>query len=259
MCRLLGAISNKSVDLDFSLNRFEKYSKDNPDGWGLGWYENEKGEVFKQALSADDKDSEYSELSKQVFSKIIIAHIRKATEGKPSEQNSHPFKYDNWIFAHNGGVDREHLLPLLNKKFRHALNGETDSEVFFYWLLQCIEKSNNVHDGVKRAVEKIKPEIIFSGLNFLLSDGESLYSFRYSDMARNYYTLYSLKREPALPHPISFESKETKVMLHSKSLRGESAVLLCSEKLTDEDWKEVKFGNMLIIGSDLKMKEVKII
>ncbi len=53
MCRLIGVIANKPVDLEFSLERFKNFAKWNPDGWGIGWYE-EKGtaKVFKQRLSA---------------------------------------------------------------------------------------------------------------------------------------------------------------------------------------------------------------
>ncbi len=259
MCRLLGVIANKTVDLEFSLEKFEKYSKDNPDGWGIGWFDNAAAQVFKQELSASDTGSEYTGISKKVISKIIIAHVRRATEGDPSDQNSHPFQYKNWIFAHNGGVDREHLLPLLRSEFKDALKGETDSEVYFFWLLQCIEDSEDIIEGVKMALEKITPEIIFSGLNFLLSDGKSLYSFKYSDQARSHYTLYNLKRDPEISRPISFESKETKVLIHSKTLKGEGAVLVCSEKLTGEVWKDVPFGNMVIIDPDLNIQTVSIL
>jgi len=35
MCRLLGIIANKLVDLEFSLERFKEFASQNPDGWGL--------------------------------------------------------------------------------------------------------------------------------------------------------------------------------------------------------------------------------
>ena len=39
MCRLLGIIANKAVDLDFSMKKFKKFVKENHDCWGIGWYE----------------------------------------------------------------------------------------------------------------------------------------------------------------------------------------------------------------------------
>ena len=259
MCRLLGLMANRVVDLEFSLERLEEYSIQNPDGWGIGWYKDDKAQVFKQGFSVDSEDSDYAAISRSVESMTIIAHVRQMTEGEPANRNSHPFKLKNWIFAHNGGVDREHLLPLLTEEHHDALQGETDSEVFFYWILQCMEDKQDPVAGIDTAVKKIVEGIQYSSLNFLLSDGNKMYTFHYSDKAREHYSLYRLNRDPALPGPISIESEETKVLLHSKALKGESAILICSEKLTEEDWEEIPFGNLVIVDQNLKMDEFKIL
>lgn len=258
MCRLLGLVANKPVDIEFSLRRFKEFSTYNPDGWGIGWYENNSPMVFKQGISAKDKESQFPNLSKEVRSKIIIAHLRKGTGAPPSEVNSHPFQHRNWLFAHNGCVDRVYLLSLLRSDYKNELKGETDSEVYFYWILQCIEESKGVIDGIKKAVDKITSRH-YSGLNFILSDGKSLYSFSYSSNSKDYYSLWKLKREPSKSGPLEFESQETKALLHSKSLKGERAVLVCSEPLTKEKWKKIAFGSMLIIEPDLNSKEVRIL
>ena len=187
-------------------------------------------------------------------------HVRKGTGAVSSEQNSHPFKYKNWIFAHNGCVERKYLLPLLTDEHEEKLEGETDSEVYFYWLLRCIDKEQDTVKGIKRAIEAVVKRN-YTGLNFLLSNGSNLYVFRYSKYSRDYYTLYNLERNPSEYGPIELFSKETKAIIHSKSQKGEKAVLVCSEKLTDEKcekWKEIRFGNLLIIDSKLKMNLVEI-
>jgi len=258
MCRLLGIIANKPVDLEFSLEQFKKFASWNPDGWGIGWYERDEAKIFKQGISATAKGSKLPILSRNVKSKIIIAHVRKGTEAEPAERNSHPFKYGNWIFAHNGSVDRKYLLPLLSTKYSRKIRGETDSEVYFYLLLQCIDEEGSVIEGIEKAI-KITVKRKHSGLNFLLSDGSNLYAFRYTSRFKNYYTLYKLKREPSNPGPIEFLSEETKALIRSKSLKGEKAILVCSEKLTKEKWKEISLGNLLIVKPDLNIKEVKII
>jgi hypothetical protein len=66
----------------------------------------------------------------------------------------------------------------------------------------------------------------YGGLNFLLSDGSNLYTFRYSSQHRDYYSLWLLKRKPSESGPLEFESQETNALLHSKSLKGERAVLV---------------------------------
>ncbi len=257
MCRLLGLIANKPVDLKFSLMKFRELSADNPDGWGIGWYEKNSPQVFKQGISAQEKESQLPHKSKYVKSNIIIAHVRKGTGAKPSIRNSHPFKYKNWLFAHNGSVDREDLLALLKAKYMKSLEGETDSEVYFYWILQCIEESKDIINGIRKSLEIIKSQG-YTGLNFLLSDGKCLYAFRYASCCKNYYSLYKLKRAPSRNGPFEFESQETKALLYSKLLKGEKAVLVCSERLTDEKWEEIDFGGMLVIEPDLNMREVQI-
>ncbi|MCD6310497.1 MAG: class II glutamine amidotransferase [Candidatus Eremiobacteraeota bacterium] len=267
MCRLLGVIANKPVDLKFSLECFKNFAKRNPDGWGIGWYE-EKGtaKVFKQRLSAVAEESKLPILSKEVRSKIIIAHVRKRTQGNASEKNSHPFQHKNWIFAHNGSVDKNYLWELLNDNHRNAIKGETDSEVYFHWILQCVKEEENVENGLRKAIEHVVKGSYskgsysrYTGLNFLLSDGKKLYAFRYSSHSKNYYALFELKREPTTSGPMELLSKETASLIRSKSLKREKSILVCSEKLTEEEWKSIKLGNLLVINPDLNVREVNMI
>ena len=240
MCRLFSVVSNKPIEFSSVLNRFkEKFSETNPDGWGLGWYKNEKAEVFKEGIPAHDPTSQFNQLTKEVKSQIIIAHVRKLSHGPPAEENSHPFQVNNWLFAHNGIVDRDHLCSLLDPKNKQKLKGETDSEVYFYWLLQNIETHNkDVIQGVKDAINEVIREN-YTGVNFLLSDGTTLYAFRYSQSRQDAYTLYKLEKNP------------------SKSC--EKAVLICSEPLTAEEWDKIEFGHMLVVSNSLKIREVKIL
>lgn len=255
MCRLLGVIANKSVDLEFSLERFKKFAIENHDGWGIGWYdENATAKVFKQGISAVDKESGFPILSKEVRSNIIIAHVRKGTNWEPSIKNSHPFKHKNWIFAHNGCVNKKLLLNLLNGYHRSSIIGETDSEVYFHWILQCIEKEGDVVNGVMKAIEEIRKSS-YTGLNFLLSDGKKLYAYRYSSRSEDYYTLFILKRAPTISGTLELQPKETAALIRSKSLKGERAILICSEGLTQEDWESVRLGSLITIDSNLNLRE----
>ncbi|MCX8159929.1 MAG: class II glutamine amidotransferase [Candidatus Saccharicenans sp.] len=258
MCRLLGLIANQSVDLEFSLDKFKKYSSLNQDGWGIGWYENGSARIYKEALSAW-VDPGYNQKSREVQSKIIIAHVRAATTGKRARANSHPFMKDNWIFAHNGLVPREHLIKLLTAAHKKDLEGQTDSEVYFRWILQCLDKNGEVVKGISQAVGEIIGKThsnCYHGLNFLLSDGQRLYALRFSNPGSlAYYSLYYLLRDPKVDGPSEFASEETKIILRSKSLKGQRAILVCSEKLTEENWQEIKPGYLLEVGPDLRVQE----
>ena len=125
-------------------------------------------------------------------------------------------------------------------------------------IMQMIEEYEDVVHGIKTAVKKIKSGN-HTGLNFLLSDGHNLYAFRYSSCRMGYYSLYSLKRSPSKSGPFEIESQEIGALLHSKSLKVESVVLFCSEKLTKENWESISPGSLLIITPELNTKEVKIL
>ncbi len=236
MCRLLGIIANKPICAKSYLEKFRnKFGKENPDGWGIGWYESEEPRIFKDGRSILEEESRFSELSEKVKSRIIIAHVRKSTGAPPSKVNSHPFQHKNWLFAHNGRVDKDHLLSILKENFKRERKGETDSEVYFYWILECIENSKDVINGIKRAIKEVL-NYNYTGLNFLLSDGKRLYAFRYSIQSKKeYYSLWKLKRE------------------------NKGVVLVCSEKLTEKEWKEINLGSLLIIEPDLTMREIPIV
>jgi len=260
MCRLFGVIANKPVDIEFSFFKadtpFKDFSKKNPDGWGIGWYENDGPKVFKEAF-LDNKEYNFDKV-KTVKSKIIISHVRLATRGNKTLKNTHPFVYENFIFAHNGSVDRENILAYLNPEFKEKIEGETDSEAYFMLIMQFMSETKNIIDSIQKAVKIIKKST-YSGLNFIMSDGNSLYAFRDAKVNKNYYSLYYLERKPSNYSSFEYMSEETKQMIKSKLLLGEEAVLICSEPLTKgENWKPLELGELIMVDRNLKIKKLKI-
>jgi predicted glutamine amidotransferase len=250
MCRLLGIIANKPVDVKFSMGYFRDLAEDNRDGWGIGWYEDDKAHLHKEKISAMESEN-FEPQSQKVSSRIVISHVRCMTRGEPSKENSHPFKHREWLFAHNGTVNREHLINLLNEEHRNALEGETDSEVYFHYILQCIEKNSDPVVGIQEALKEIRP-LNKGELNFLLSNGKELYAFRWGN------TLFWLKRDPTEPGPLTYQSEETQALLESKALKGERAIVVCSEEISDEEWDPVKEGVLLRIGPVPEVEEIQI-
>lgn len=254
MCRLFGLIANQPVDLVFSflsgVKTLKDLSNENPDGWGVGWYDDELPRCFKEPLPAHESLS-YPREAKTIRTQIAVAHVRKATTGEMTLENCHPFCWNSWIFAHNGSIKRDVLFALLTESRRKAVQGSTDSEVLFHLLLQNIENEDDVIKGIRKGVEKAS-QFSYSSLNFILSDGISLFAYRDAAKRHGYYSLYYLIRNPTMAGPLSALSDETRMLLNSKSLAGEKAALICSEKLTDENWAQIPLRTLVIFNKSLQ-------
>ncbi len=226
-------------------NNLKKQGIDNPHGWGIGWYENEKPKIEKYGESAFYSQI-FDELVKEIKSKIFIAHVRSASSGRVhSDRNAHTFQYKNYIFAHNGTINKERIQKLLESPYDKDFTSEPiDSEIYFRFQIQNIEKENDMIKGVSKCVKEIIKDS--RGANFILTDGKNLYAFRYGK------SLYILKRLNL--SPLSACSKETYTLIESKMSTGEKAVLIASEKLTkDEEWELFYDGELCIIYKNLEV------
>lgn len=246
MCRLFGLIANKAVDVEFSLleapNNLRGQSRVHRDGWGIGWYEKGRPLISKEALPAYNSES-FQLKVKNVKSPIVIAHVRQASSGAVSKENSHPFSHENWIFAHNGTLYEEDLFEALMPPYSENLTSEgIDSELYFRYILQCIAEENDVIKGIRKATDLAK---MLGKANFLLSDGKNLYAYCSG------YSLYILERK--YTKPIGHASPETRSMIVSKLSAHEQAVIFASEKLTnDENWKPLEDDTLVMVTPDLQ-------
>lgn len=258
MCRLLGVVGNREVDVVFSFvgarRSFVEQSRSNPDGWGIGWFEGGVPRVFKESLPLYLSDME---VVRSVRSRVIVAHVRFATHGGRSLENTHPFVYGGYLFAHNGVVDRSGLLELLEPRYRGLLRGETDSEALFYYIVQTIEDVGDVVGGIVEAVRSlVERGVWFTSLNSLLATSDALYVLRYARSDPSYYTLYVLRRPSGTD--LEVLSRETRMLVISKLRSGEEAVIVASEEMTEEDWRPIRNKSLLVIDRDLEIKQYRL-
>ncbi len=169
------------------------------DGWGVAGYSESEPTFFGKSKSSAAEDPGYdSAVSKAALSKtsVLIAHIRKATSGATTLENTHPFIKDGWIFCHNGTVyDAEDISV---GKLKPA--GTTDSERLFYFIIDFLKKEvacKKIGQTIKKAVSELKSNHDYSSLTFLLANKEYLIAYRdfneqakNADDIKNYYTLY---------------------------------------------------------------------
>jgi glutamine amidotransferase len=120
-------------------------------------------------------------LAKNVSGIMVISHVRYATQGKAKLENTHPWLYKGYVFAHNGTIDeRNKVLELLSPEYRD-LEGDTDSEALFYLIVQEADETNDFVEGVERAIAKISVNnVSYDSLNFIASYGKKLYALRYA-------------------------------------------------------------------------------
>jgi len=153
----------------------------NADGWGIGWYDGEQDgpRLIREPIPAYESPL-YEKTTRSVSARIALAHVRRSSGTSRLLANTHPFASGPWLFCHNGYCSgerlREHLLP----RFRDSLEGDNDSEVYFALLRQHLELDRDTVEALRGAVHEAVSVGSFSGLNFLLSDGRSMYAFHYS-------------------------------------------------------------------------------
>ena len=108
MCQLLGMNANTPTDAMFSFTGLATRADEHKDGFGIAFFEDRGLRLFVDQHSA--RHSPVAELVKgyPIRSDNIVAHIRKATQGRIALENTHPFMRElwgrYWVFAHNGDL-----------------------------------------------------------------------------------------------------------------------------------------------------------
>ena len=181
MCQLLGMNGNTPTDIMFSFTGFATRAEEHQDGFGIAFFEGAGLRLFVDAQSA--RHSPVADLVQRypIRSQHVIAHIRKATQGRVSLENTHPFVRElwgrYWVFAHNGNLTG--YAPRLHASFHPV--GNTDSELAFCWLMQELAKAHASLPPVAEltaTLRELVPQIAVHGtFNFMLSQGEALWAY----------------------------------------------------------------------------------
>jgi predicted glutamine amidotransferase len=220
MCRVFGCVAAEPVSIRHELleaaNPLIRQSEDHDSGWGMAVYERAEGGRpscvrFPEAAYRDDDFRHATQLRGRIFN----VHVRRATMGGLTSENTHPFCLDAYSFCHNGTVID---YPRLMHDRIPRPHGQTDSEVFFNVVLNEFDRGDAIR-SLRRSVRTVVERSAFSGLNFLLSDGERLYAYRLG-----LFDLHWLHRDGQL--------------------------LVASEKITDERWHTVAQDVLLVLDPD---------
>ena len=252
MCRLLGIISSERTNFHFSLQvgprSLASLSSEHPHGWGVGVYDAAQGWTLRKRPVRASECTYFHEASTTIHGELLLAHVRSRTVGESSENNTHPFRRGRWLFAHNGTItDLDFLRANSSAEQLGHITGQTDSELFFAYLLTCLDAAGVSGESASARTDRALAEAMhaalaqpsFGACNFLLSDGDVLYSHRYGR------TLFVLERRPEDKTRVHRESHETGAKIDTPWSPERHAVLIASEQMTTEPWVEVREGTLL--------------
>jgi len=247
MCELLGLCFNTEVSVHLAFSGLKAGAIENPDGWGVGWYDEYGTQIIKESRPADrSRLAEDFQKHLGARSRIFVSHIRRATAGKVGYVNTHPFyrRFDQktWIFAHNGTIDSSQL-SVFSKEFSPI--GETDSELIFCSLLSWLSQRSIQLTGENGFIllhEKLKEINRLGELNLIFSDGRHL--FAYHDRS-GYVGLHFLLRQA--PYKlVKLRGQYLTFNLAEVINPDERGYIVASKPLSDENWNSIEPGQLLI-------------
>lgn len=247
MCRLFGmSAGGRRARATFWLlgapDSLAVQSHREPDGTGLGWFdEHGAPHVRKQPIAAYG-DTEFGREAREVSSSTFVAHVRFASTGSLEVRNTHPFEQEGRLFAHNGVIENLQRLEAHLGEELALVRGDTDSERFFALITREIAAHRgDVGAGIAAACEWVAASLPLLSINLILATEQGLWALRYPQT----HELHVLEREPgsALEHSSSLGSR-----VRSEHGASRPLVVIASERM-DEDprWRALESGSSCML------------
>lgn len=246
MCQLLGMNCNVPTDICFSFTGFcarGGETDDHRDGWGIAFFEGAGCRLF-----LDNKPSIASPIAalvKQypIHSQHVVAHIRKATQGRVALENCHPFRRElwgrYWVFAHNG--DLKDFQPVLQDRFRPV--GDTDSERAFCLILEMLYREfpwgkpglSELYAVLAEVTDRIAQHGVF---NYMLSDGVHFFAYCSTQLS------YVVRQAPFAHAHLT--DQDLTVDFQELTTPQDRVAVIATTPLTDNEiWSAIAPGSLL--------------
>jgi predicted glutamine amidotransferase len=259
MCRLFGMSAGlEPVRATFWLldapDSLATQSHRNPDGTGIGFFDADgKPHMDKQPIAAFE-DRSFASEARELRSPTFVSHIRHATTGGLTVANTHPFCLHDRLFAHNGVINDLSKLEQELGRYRELLTGDTDSERYFALITREIDNHDgDVGAGIRAAVRWVAENLPVLSINFVLITASELWALRYPAT----HSLFVLER----PRGGSQQESSTALnqtsshgtRVHSEEARDRPTVIVASERMDDDDWRELASGELIHVDSSLNV------
>jgi len=260
MCRLYGLRATHPTTptcelLDAQNSLLEQSVRDarglsNLDGWGMGHVLPDGSIDCERQIDPANESEGYRRRASAIESICVVAHVRRATVGEPRLANTHPFRHDGALLVHNGHIGafdrvRPRLLAAMGARWAGSIEGEPDSEHVFGLLMSRLDERTPraMADVLARTATDIREWCEESGtaaaLNLIwVADGVIVGS-------RLGRELRYVQREQAYACPVCGHH-------HGPEDAEEyRAVVVASERITDEAWREVDDGSVWWVDEDV--------
>jgi glutamine amidotransferase len=238
---------NVPTDIVFSFTGFATrggVTDDHKDGWGIAFFEGAGVRHFVDYQAATASPIANLIKSCPIKSKNVIAHIRKATQGRVALENCHPFVRElwgrYWVFAHNG--DLKNFMPALDGAYQPV--GTTDSERAFCYILQQLRRRFGETlpplAELTAALDALADEISTYGIfNMMMSDGSALFAYCASNLH------YIVREYPFSQAKLADE--DLAVDFSEVTTPDDRVVIIVTEPLTtNETWTQFAQGELKV-------------
>jgi predicted glutamine amidotransferase len=258
MCRLFGLSGGAEpvsarIWLLEAPDSLAAQSHQNPDGTGLGIFEGRRPIVHKAPIAAFE-DAAFAREARDERSPNFLAHIRFASTGAKTTENTHPFEQDGRLFAHNGVLGGLGQIEAELGTDTALLQGQTDSERLFALITHEVRgNGGDVRAGIIAAVGWVIANVPIYSLNLVLTTPTELFTLRYPDTN----TLYLLER-PAGGGDGSGALHHHSVLgtcVRSEEAARRPVVVVASERMDDDPgWREISPGELLHVDEQLAVR-----
>jgi predicted glutamine amidotransferase len=277
MSRLFGVRVSDAQLLACALHPFAKdlvteVSEDNREGWGMGFYQDDRILVKKRPQSLKEK-IDFAELASDVRTQAMICHARKPTSGVLAPEDTHPFQFRVWLFAHHGMLERfEERKAALEEQIpeflRQHLAGDTDSERIFFLFLTALStatrqrledptlRPEQIGDAVREAVSNLRTTQTKENdtINLIVTNGRSLVATGinrplYLASIQGIQDCSRCRIPPLVPgrEPTRVDHPHVKAVLVSSGLAHPTAA-----------WQLVPEGSMVLVDREVNHKVVSL-
>jgi glutamine amidotransferase len=220
-------------------------------GWGLGFYEDGEPLIRKCPMESPPK-TDLLEVAGDIRTDVLIGHVRAPTVGSLRAENTHPFRFRQWLFVHSGTIERfsevkGKMLDSMPSFLQRSLGGETDSECFFHLVMAFLHDSGQLASPDLKIVSEalIKSvEMVDELENMVGGDRPSPYNI----LMTNGYMMLALHRSSLRMGYLTFEAPGR------GEIRPRAVLVACEHTAAGSRWIDLPTRSILQVKRDLTVE-----